>query len=288
MRNTKRFRTIVVAVDFSAKARAALTRALTLPLASNPVVHLVHVVPVPSLTPLAVAKDLASERLQTLATSVRKRLRGARVRVRIAAGRPADELVRVAREQSADLIVAGRRGAGGFTQLMLGSTAERLARLSPIPVLIVASTRASYEHALFTLDVTDDVSRIIQTAARILPANVGPVILFHVYWAFGEGYLRFGGASRATIKRHRAMVRDQAAVELEAAAETLRELGLESEPRLENGEPRTDVPRAIRRRKPGIAIIGNHARGAVARALLGSVAQEVLRQTKCDVLLVPI
>lgn len=52
-------------------------------------------------------------------------------------GRTFYEIVQVAREESADLIVMGTHGRTGFDHLILGSTAENVVRKSPCPVLTV-------------------------------------------------------------------------------------------------------------------------------------------------------
>jgi len=50
---------------------------------------------------------------------------------------PADEIVRVAKEQQADLIVIGSRGLAGKTRSFLGSTASQVVTYSPCSVLVV-------------------------------------------------------------------------------------------------------------------------------------------------------
>jgi nucleotide-binding universal stress UspA family protein len=52
-------------------------------------------------------------------------------------GSPLAELVRVAREENADLLIAGTHGRGPVAHILLGSIAERLVRKAPCPVLIV-------------------------------------------------------------------------------------------------------------------------------------------------------
>jgi len=52
-------------------------------------------------------------------------------------GDPVSVLLRVAHERSADLIVVGRRGAGGDPALLLGSTSHQLAERAPCPVVII-------------------------------------------------------------------------------------------------------------------------------------------------------
>jgi nucleotide-binding universal stress UspA family protein len=52
-------------------------------------------------------------------------------------GDPVDVLIRAARGSKADLIVVGRRGAGGFPDRLLGSTSQQLAEHANGPVLVV-------------------------------------------------------------------------------------------------------------------------------------------------------
>ncbi len=57
------------------------------------------------------------------------------VTVRAVHGFPVEELVSASKE--ADMIVLGSRGVGGFTRLMLGSTAGQVVQHAHCPVLIV-------------------------------------------------------------------------------------------------------------------------------------------------------
>ncbi len=52
-------------------------------------------------------------------------------------GPPADTIAQVACERGFDLVVMGTHGRTGFKRLVLGSVAERVVRLSPVPVLTV-------------------------------------------------------------------------------------------------------------------------------------------------------
>ena len=58
-------------------------------------------------------------------------------RLRIGVGPVAPEIVRIAEDEDARLIVMGTRGRSGLKRLVLGSVAERTLRLSPRPVLCV-------------------------------------------------------------------------------------------------------------------------------------------------------
>lgn len=55
----------------------------------------------------------------------------------VAAGPPAETIVRLAHERGVDLIVMGTHGRTGLSHALLGSVAEKVVRLAPCPVLTV-------------------------------------------------------------------------------------------------------------------------------------------------------
>jgi nucleotide-binding universal stress UspA family protein len=61
---------------------------------------------------------------------------GVDVETRFEAGGPAETLAKLAGESGVDLVAVGHRGRGAVTRLLLGSVADRLAQISPRPVLI--------------------------------------------------------------------------------------------------------------------------------------------------------
>ena len=62
---------------------------------------------------------------------------GVEFRVIVAEGTPAPVLIQVARTERADLIVTGRRGRGGFAELVLGSTSHALTHHVDRPLVLV-------------------------------------------------------------------------------------------------------------------------------------------------------
>ena len=52
-------------------------------------------------------------------------------------GRPFMEIIRYAREQAVDLIVIGTHGRGALSHVLMGSTAEKVVRKAPCPVLSI-------------------------------------------------------------------------------------------------------------------------------------------------------
>lgn len=62
---------------------------------------------------------------------------GLSVETKVVTGIPFEDIVRVARELPADLIIMGTHGRAGVSHLLLGSVAEKVVRRAPCPVLTV-------------------------------------------------------------------------------------------------------------------------------------------------------
>jgi nucleotide-binding universal stress UspA family protein len=76
---------------------------------------------------------------------------GVEVEYRVAEGEPATEIIRLARDVGANLIVMGTHGRTGLGRLLLGSVAEAVLRRAPCPVLTLrqpfyVGTEAKVEH----------------------------------------------------------------------------------------------------------------------------------------------
>ena len=62
---------------------------------------------------------------------------GLKVRPALRTGVPHEEIVALATDELADLLVIGTHGRGGVSRVLLGSVADRVVRLAPCPVLTV-------------------------------------------------------------------------------------------------------------------------------------------------------
>ena len=140
---------ILVAIDGSSTSLRGLDEALRLVKATGGSLLLVHVV-----NELVVVGDYAPASyyesfIESMRESGTKVLAEAAARVRRAdvpheqklietlGGRTADEIVREAKQWPADLIVLGTHGRRGLKRLAMGSDAEMVLRLAPVPVLMV-------------------------------------------------------------------------------------------------------------------------------------------------------
>ena len=82
-------------------------------------------------------RDLAGERLAALLGELTERDAGVDVEPVVAMGTPHVEIVRIAEERDVDLIVMATHGRGFISHAILGSTAERVLRRAPCPLLVI-------------------------------------------------------------------------------------------------------------------------------------------------------
>jgi nucleotide-binding universal stress UspA family protein len=140
-----RFRQILIPVDFEKPSQEALEVAIDFTLAFDAKLTLIHAWEVPSAAYAAmtvVPADLwtaieqaATEQLKSTLEYVRKRL--PRAEAILAKGPPAHEILAATDRTKADLIVMGTHGRRGLSHVLLGSVAEKIVRLSPVPVLTI-------------------------------------------------------------------------------------------------------------------------------------------------------
>jgi universal stress protein A len=71
------------------------------------------------------------------AWAAKAKSKGLNVRVALRAGEPDQEIIALATDELADLVVVGTHGRGGIDRALLGSVADRVIRTAPCPVLTV-------------------------------------------------------------------------------------------------------------------------------------------------------
>jgi nucleotide-binding universal stress UspA family protein len=145
-------RNILVGTDFSVCAARAFSFAVSLAASQGAKIHIVHVLIEPvqafdvagALPYLDVStqkewEDATKKRLAAAVASAEKR--GVSATSEFLWGRPSDVLVETAAKMKASLVVLGTHGRNALEKLLIGSTAERVVRLSPVPVLTVREKR---------------------------------------------------------------------------------------------------------------------------------------------------
>lgn len=145
-------KSILVGTDFSVCAARAFSFGVSLASSQGARIHIVHVLIEPvqafdvagALPYLDVStqkewEEATKKRLAAAVASAEKR--GVRATSEFLWGRPSDALVETAVRTKASLVVLGTHGRSALEKLLIGSTAERVVRLCPVPVLTVREKR---------------------------------------------------------------------------------------------------------------------------------------------------
>jgi nucleotide-binding universal stress UspA family protein len=129
---------ILVATDFGDASAHALDYGRSLARRFGASLHLLHVMDNPFLRPSVLSpeelKRATAARLNQQLTDHDRDTLHADVWLE-ASDNPADAIAAYANARAIDLIVMGTHGRGAMAQLLMGSVAERVVRISPCPVL---------------------------------------------------------------------------------------------------------------------------------------------------------
>lgn len=137
------FSKILCANDGSERAFRALALAITIASAHDSELHMVSVEEIDYLPEFIeeIREEVgtAARRFHTVIQRSRRMAEDHHVRLHphVLAGHPVRDIVELASELKADLLVVGSAGHSAFYERMLGSRADRLVHLAPCPVLVV-------------------------------------------------------------------------------------------------------------------------------------------------------
>lgn len=291
-----RFRCIVAATDFSAFSELAVQRAALIAQQHGAELHLLHVVRPLDLYPsLTLAPEEFSQHDQDLQQAEQGRLDaltaalsgqfGIRVIAATRLGRAHTEIAAYAQAVSADLMVAGVRGENTLMDLLLGSTALRLLRVAPCPVLIVRNpAHESYRRVLAAVDFSQVSETVVAYALSL--ADGAKVETLHVLGSEVEQRLRKAKLAQVDVTDWLARLRTEAEKKLEALLATI-EGGAAVGRLVEPGFAPAAICQCIKESRTGLVVLGRHGHGVGLQDwMLGSVSKDVAFAAECDVLLI--
>ena len=152
MTTSKKIVSILVPVDFSAHSEAALLFAAECAGRMEATLKVLHVVHDPGEAPgyylvkgrkkqLRRLEDVANEMLNDFVHRVQEENKDLpalnKLKTLLVTGLPVNRILEIAEKSKSKMIVMGSQGRTGLSHIMLGSRAEQVVRLSPIPVTIV-------------------------------------------------------------------------------------------------------------------------------------------------------
>jgi nucleotide-binding universal stress UspA family protein len=201
------------------------------------------------------------------------------VHFEIGGGKPAPEILRVARERRSDLIVMASHGSTGFRKLFFGSTTERVLRETAVPVLVtpggdlapvdLEDVRKAIRRVLVPVDLTAASAHQLDIAGRLADALSLPLVVVHVIEPVRAIVSTHGAPLTVETER-----RYRAEAELERAVEGLAG-ATRPEALVAYGEPAEEIAKVASDRGAGLIVMGLHS-SPMLGPRMGSVTYRVL------------
>ena len=297
---------ILVAVDFGPGSDLALQHATALARRCGAVVAAVHAVeylPFSALAWEGLDRDIQSELRRRLEAAEAPTSEDPEQRTFTRTGKPARVVCSFADHWDADLVVASAGHLDPHGRFNLGTTADRILRLSDRPVLLVDPRANSVElkSMLCAIDCTEASTHALDAAAQLAAGAKAVLEVFTVQAERGEyphlesmgaaisdpwyavGQLAPVGSSGESTEYDTRLVEEMKRfVERSRFADTI-----ENERIVKAHSPLDGILAEVKRTDCDLLVMGSRGRGPVTAALLGSVTENVARRMECSLLVVP-
>lgn len=164
---------ILVPTDFSTRAENALKVAAQIARKNNCEIHLLHMLEIPSQMNDAITGGTAIPEIMLFLQKAKETmqfikeknyLQGLRIIDSIQLEKASHGILSFINKEDIDLTVMGANGISGFEEFILGSTTEKVVRLSPIPVIIIKEEINDFNpgNIVFASDFSDEIKKPFQ------------------------------------------------------------------------------------------------------------------------------
>lgn len=295
---------ILVPLDGSDFAECALSPAVALAIRHGAEIHLLSVVSTvppfpasfadPKLFPGWLDQEKARLRgyVEQAAAKIAARSDDLRVEARVSAGRVGETIREVVEEFDIDLVVLTTHGRGRFARAWLGSTADELVRSLERPILLLPPTENAFaenqvRHVTVPLDGSEAAEAVLDVLPLVLPASGGvrltlasvveegfPIPAIYLPHAISEESFR--EERRKSAEAYLATVSQRVENEGVGSLETHV---------LRAHDAAHGLLRFCKENEVDVLALSTHGRGGVARFVVGSVADKLVRGAGIPVLI---
>jgi nucleotide-binding universal stress UspA family protein len=214
----------------------------------------------------------------------------------IAEGNPEEAIVAAVDRFNADAIAMASHGRGTIGRAIFGSVADRVARTSPVPVLILRANDEAADDAVISrvivpLDGSELAEEALPVAADVAQRFNAPVYVVSAVDpsstmpASARGLFPAPAATPEVVERIWQGAEDSARDTVANAIARLQEQGVDASGATLSGSPFFAISEIAR--PDDLLVLTSHGRGGVRRWLLGSVAEKLVREAPAPVMLVP-
>ena len=279
---------LLCATDLLPKSEAAIDRAGLLAQRLGAQLSLLHVV-----SPVSSERNL-EQTLQTAIAGLDARARAPQWRhgpppnVAVRTGSPARLIREAIDEHRPDLLIIGPHRKRPVRDVLEGTIAEKILSTRQCPLLIVRDKAdAEYRNVLLALDITEESGAAVRAAEALVLSPSVQAMVMHVCEPPYQGMMRSAGVASEDVISYVEHSRREAADEVRnllrrASADHTRYAVVIGE-----NHPAASIRRALQLYQPDLVVLGTSGMGRMRRALIGSVANQILDAATCDVLVVP-
>ncbi|RQD76917.1 MAG: universal stress protein [Candidatus Syntrophonatronum acetioxidans] len=213
--------------------------------------------------------------------------KGFKTQLEIPIGSPAEEVIRLANREKVSLILIGSRGKSKIKEMMLGSIAANVIRMSEVPVFLDKYRKRNDDYEtmcpqkfckiLYPTDFSDpswQVYEKIKELLKIKPEKFNEIVLCHVVDE---------GETEEDIQGRKEKAREK----LEKMKGDLEALGPRVKIFMEVGVPSENINKIADEEKVTLTMIASRGKGGFKELLLGSTAENVARRSRRPVMLFP-
>jgi nucleotide-binding universal stress UspA family protein len=258
---------ILIALDGSKTSESILPYLETLLATRDANVSIVRVIP----------EDLSSRRQEAYAylnrIAATLESKGAIVDAFVLVGKTARSIVDMAIRGRYSMILMCSRGKSGLKRLLLGSVAEEVLRLSPLPVLVVHPLTKFMEtirikRIVVPLDGSHRSSSILEHVAPLAKATGAKLLFMTIVEPHAKDDLPSDVLARNLFREQK----------------RLHKLGIQTELSIRYGDPVTEILSFGDVQSADLVALSTHGRTGLERMRFGSVTESVLRQGKFPLL----
>lgn len=280
---------ILAGTDFLPKSEFAVERAGLLADSLKAELTLVHAVPQVATDGYTLEERLhrAGTMLSACTSQPSWRWKS-RPALSVLCGQPARVLRDIAIREAVHLVVLGPHRIRTFADALNGTITENLLGAAGCPVLVARrSPQDSYRRVLLALDNSPTAGRVVRAVESLGLLQAGHATVIHAHepsHALTMDTVAFGLEDTVALAEKS---RNYATARVNAVLEQHSENHLRYEVQLVERRPTEAILDSVEQLNPDLLVLGTRGHGRFRRALLGSVASNVLRAAQCDVLLVP-
>ena len=297
------FKNILVPLDGSKLAEAAIPIAASLAKTLNAPVMLLHIIEKDA--PQEIHKehhitraDEASAYLEEIAR--RGFPAGAKVERHVHTAAIKDVAASIVEhamtEFQPDLIVMCTHGQNGVRELLFGSIAQQVVAQGKTPLLLIkpdvdSSRTFKLDEILVPLDsgpVHDDSLPITQELAKAYGANICLLTVIPTFSTVAGETAAASSLLPATTSAMLEINVENAKTDLQAHLDELKQAGFKGKAQIARGDPATEIVNLSERLKADLLVLTTHRKAGTSAFWARSVAPNVTRRARIPILLIPL